>query len=136
VREGAYVDFHVGLEIAALGEGAVAAGMGALVRSFPGVASVVDLEGAGSHERSPAQGTLEGPAFVTDISLPLVVMSANVVFQVALRRELLRAVLARAFVGLLAGVDPLVGLEVAFFGEGLGAAFVGTLEGPFPGLGR
>ena len=62
-------------------------------------------------------------------------MPTYVVFQMSLGCKLLRASGKIALVGLLTRMYSLVGLEISFFGERLGAVGVGTFEGTFPSLG-
>lgn len=68
-------------------------------------------------------------SFVKELALPLVVVSTNVVLEMALSGEALVAAGDRAGIRLLSRVDPQVRLQVPLLSEGTMAAIVGALKG-------
>ena len=110
-----------------------AVGLGALVRLFPGVDSLVGFEVALFGERlgAPRIRTLEGPfAGLGDERNPYV--GAHVDLESADARVLPPTIVA--FVRLLASVRQRVALEMSFCDEALGAAREVADEGSLSGL--
>lgn len=126
---------QVSLEVAALGEGPAAAESWAEIRSFPSMASSVDLEGVGAHEVGPTDGADIGSRRRGRI-VPVVGVASCVVFQVPQSGETLTTSGVVTFVGLLSCMNAQVGVQVPLLCKSLLAGRVRAHERPFSRLFR